>query len=65
MMTNQEVIKIIEVAKAECEWNAPLDYQEAFDVAISALQEQDSKTKRICDTCKHNPPSKKMALRGL
>lgn len=27
--------------------------------AIFALQVQDSKTRRICDTCKHDPPSKK------
>ncbi len=39
-MTVQEAIKIIEVAKAECEWNAPLEYQEAFDAAIEALKEQ-------------------------
>lgn len=39
-MTPQEAIKILEVAKAECEWNAPLDYQEAFDAAIKALQRQ-------------------------
>jgi hypothetical protein len=34
------------------------DQMEALGVAISALQAQDSKTKR-CATCKHNPPSKK------
>ena len=39
-MTPQESIKIIEVAKAECEWNAPLEYQEAFNMAIEALKEQ-------------------------
>jgi len=39
-MTPQEAIKIIEVAKAECEWNAPLDYQAALDMAISALEKQ-------------------------
>ena len=37
-MTKEEAIKILEVARAECEWNAPLDYQEAFNMAISALQ---------------------------
>ena len=31
----------------------------AFDMAISALQAQKSKTKENCDTCKHDPPSKK------
>lgn len=39
-MTNEESIGIIEVAKAECEWNAPLDYQIAFDMAIEALRKQ-------------------------
>lgn len=39
-MTPEEAIRVIEVAKAECEWNAPLEYQEAFDAAISALAEQ-------------------------
>ena len=37
-MTNEEAIKILEVAKAECEWNAPLDYQDAFDTAICVLK---------------------------
>ena len=35
------------------------DQMEALYVAISALQAQDSETKRICDTCKYDPPSKK------
>jgi len=39
-MTNEEAIRVINVAKAECEWNAPLEYQEAFDAAIEALMEQ-------------------------
>lgn len=39
-MTPEEAIRIIEVAKAECEWNAPLEYQEAFKVAIEALKAQ-------------------------
>lgn len=39
-MTAEKSIKIIEVAKAECEWNAPLDYQEAFALAIEALEKQ-------------------------
>ena len=37
-MNNQEAIKILEVAKAECEWSAPLEYQGAFDTAIEALK---------------------------
>ena len=39
-MTSEEAIKIIEVAKAECEWNAPLEYQGAFDMAIESLKKQ-------------------------
>jgi hypothetical protein len=39
-MTNEEAIRVLNVAKAECEWNAPLEYQEAFDVAIEALKAQ-------------------------
>lgn len=37
-MTTEEAIKILEVAKAECEWSAPLEYQEAFNTAIYVLQ---------------------------
>ena len=37
-MTLEEAISTIEIAKAECEWNAPLDYQIAFDMAIEALK---------------------------
>ena len=43
-MTPQEAIKIIEVAKAECEWNAPLEYQGALAAAIEALEKQIPKT---------------------
>ena len=39
-MKPDEAIKILEVAKAECEGNAPLEYQEAFDAAIEALEKQ-------------------------
>lgn len=39
-MTNEEAISTIEIAKAECEWNAPLDYYIAFDMAIEALRKQ-------------------------
>ena len=39
-MTPEEAIRILEVAKAECEWNAPLEYQGAFDAAIEALEKQ-------------------------
>ena len=37
-MTNIEAIKLIEISKAEVEWNYPMDYQIAFDMAIEALK---------------------------
>lgn len=40
MMKNEEAIKIIQVAKAEIEWSAPLDYQKALDMSIEALEKQ-------------------------
>ena len=39
-MTTEEAIKILQVAKAEIEWSAPLDYQEAFNMGISAIEKQ-------------------------
>ena len=39
-MTNEEAIKIIELAIAEVEWNYPMDYAIAFETAISALEKQ-------------------------
>ena len=53
-MTNQEAISILKT------WRVTGDKEhEALNMAISALQAQDSKTRKICDTCKHDPPSKK------
>lgn len=37
-MTNKEAIKIVKVAQAEVEWEYPLDYAVAFDLAIKALE---------------------------
>lgn len=37
-MTPQEAIRILEIAKAEVEWNYPLDYGIAIDTAIKALK---------------------------
>lgn len=52
MMTREEAIKIIEVAKAEVEWEAPLDYQIAFDLAIEALKQYAQREKwKFCPTC--------------
>ena len=39
-MTAKEAIQTIETAKAEVEWNYPLDYAAAFEVAIEALEKQ-------------------------
>ena len=39
-MTPKEAIKILEAAKAEVEWNYPLDYAVAIDTAIEALEKQ-------------------------
>lgn len=37
-MTNQEAIAIIKTAIAEVEWDYPMEYAAAFDVAIEALE---------------------------
>lgn len=42
-MTIKEAIKTIELAIAEVEWVYPIDYAAAFDVAISALRDQQEK----------------------
>ena len=39
-MTQEEAIKTIEIAKAEVEWNYPMEYQEAFDVAVECIEKQ-------------------------
>lgn len=36
-MTNQEAIEIIKTAIAEVEWEYPMDYAAAFDMAVEAL----------------------------
>ena len=63
-MTNEEAIRVIEVTKAECEWNAPLDYQTAFDVALKALEKQiprkvigEHYAHMRCPSCNHRIPS--------
>ena len=49
-MTIKEAIKVLRVAKAEIEWSAPLDYQEAIDMAIEALEKQMTKKFKMRDT---------------
>ena len=39
-MTPEEAISIVKCAIGEVEWNYPLDYAEAFEVAIEALEKQ-------------------------
>lgn len=39
-MNLKEVIKTLEIAKAEAEWNYPMDYAVAIDEAIKAVDKQ-------------------------
>ena len=39
-MTNEDAIKTINIAIAEVEWNYPMDYAVAFEMAIDALEKQ-------------------------
>ena len=39
-MTAEEAIKTIQIAIAEVEWEYPLDYSIAFEMAIEALEKQ-------------------------
>lgn len=58
-MTPNEVIKILEVAKTEVEWNYPMDYAVAIDEAIKAVDKQIPKKPRetrcalMCANCGH------------
>ena len=45
-MINQEAIETIKIAIAEVEWNYPMDYSIAFDMAITALEKQIPKKPR-------------------
>lgn len=46
-MTREEAIKTIETAIAEVEWDYPMDYAVAFEMAITALREQESNCPEI------------------
>ena len=39
-MTNEEAIETIKTAISQVEWEYPLDYAAAFDMAIEALKKQ-------------------------
>ena len=47
-MTDQEMIKTIETAIAEVEWEYHMDYAVAFDKAVSILKHYVK-----CENCKH------------
>ena len=60
-MNLKEVIKTLELAKAEVEWNYPMDYAVAIDEAIKAIDKQIPKKpirdshsvlRYRCPTCK-------------
>ena len=46
-MTPQEVIKTLEVAKVEVEWDYPMDYAVAIDEAIKAIDKQIPKKPKL------------------
>ena len=46
-MNLEEVIKTLEIAKAEVEWNYPMDYAVAIDEAIKAVGKQIPKNPEI------------------
>ena len=48
-MTPDEVIKTLELAKAEVEWNYPMDYAVAIDEAIKAVDKQIPKKAELKD----------------
>jgi len=63
-MDNQEAIETLKTLCYTCKLFPKCVYEKpecfkAINMAISALQAQDSETIKICDTCKHDPPSKK------
>lgn len=39
-MTREEAIETIKIAVAEVEWNYPMEYTVAFEIAIEALEKQ-------------------------
>ena len=59
-MTNTEAINVMEIAIAEVEWEFPMDYAAAFDVAIEALRFADQLVH--CGECQfrtHDPETDK------
>ena len=48
-MNLREVIKTLEIAKAEVEWDYPMDYAVAIDEAIEAVDKQIPKKPKVID----------------
>ena len=48
-MNLKEVIKTLELAKAEVEWDYPMDYAVAIDEAIEAVDKQIAKEPKVID----------------
>ena len=48
-MNLKEVIKTLELAKAEVEWDYPMDYAVAIDEAIKAIDKQIPKKPKVID----------------
>ena len=48
-MTPQEAIETIKIAIAEIEWDYPMDYAVAFEMAIESLEKQIAKKTKIKD----------------
>ena len=48
-MKSKEAIETIKIAMAEVEWDYPMDYTVAFEMAIDALERQIQN----CEDCRH------------
>lgn len=48
-MTNEDAIKTINIAAAEVEWNYPMDYAIAFEMAIDAIEKMKELEKGLED----------------
>ena len=56
-MTNQEAIDIIKTAIAQVEWDYPINYAAAFDLAIKAMKKQETPAvplDRLCEWLEDN-----------
>ena len=53
-MTREEAIEQIKLARAEVEWNYPISYAAAFDLAIEALDQPEVVFCKDCERHNHN-----------